>query len=73
MTYLCYIDESGTPEVPGTSSHFVLAGLAIPIERWQDADRQITEILTRYGLADEELHTAWILRSFPEQEKSPRF
>jgi hypothetical protein len=29
--YLCYIDESGTPQIPGNTSHFILAGLAIPI------------------------------------------
>lgn len=69
MTYLCYIDESGTPEVPGTTSHFILAGLAIPIDRWQEADRQITAILNRYDLADGELHTAWLVRAYPEQSR----
>jgi len=73
MTYLCYIDESGTPEVPGTSSHFVLCGLAIPIDRWQEADRDITQILKQYGLDDGELHTAWLLRVFSEQNKIPGF
>lgn len=24
MMYFCYIDESGTPEIPGTSSHYVI-------------------------------------------------
>lgn len=71
--YLCYVDESGTPEVPGTSPHFVLAGISIPIWRWRDADREITEILYRWGLADQELHTAWLLRSYPEQSKIPKF
>lgn len=73
MTYLCYIDESGTPEVPGTTSHFILAGLAIPIDRWQEADRQITAILNRYDLADGELHTAWLVRAYPEQSKIAGF
>lgn len=73
MTFLCYVDESGTPEVPGTSSHFVLAGFALPIQRWQNADRQITEILTRYGLYEKELHTAWLMRGYPEQAKIANF
>ncbi len=46
--HLCYIDESGTPDVPGNTSHFVLAGLALPIERWKDADRQVSAIMMRY-------------------------
>jgi hypothetical protein len=51
----------------------VLAGFSIPIARWKDADREITEILHRWGLADEEIHTAWLLRSYPEQDKIPNF
>lgn len=69
MTYFCYVDESGTPEVPGTTSHFVLLGLAIPIERWRDADNQISKILTRYDLADAEIHTAWLVRPYLEERK----
>ena len=33
--HLCYIDESGTPDVPGTTSHYVLAGLSIPDNFWK--------------------------------------
>lgn len=73
MTYFCYVDESGTPEVPGTSSHFVLVGLAIPIERWGDADREIAAILAKYDLADAEVHTAWLARRLVEQDKIPNF
>jgi hypothetical protein len=73
LTYFCYIDESGTPEVPGTSSHFVLLGLAVPIHAWREADRQIREILVRYDLADAEIHTAWLLRRLVEQDKIPNF
>ena len=36
--YLCYIDESGTSVVPGNTSHFVLAGLSIPIVQWKGGD-----------------------------------
>jgi hypothetical protein len=71
--YLCYIDESGVPKVPGNSSHFVLAGLTVPIWHWRDADSQIAGILQRYGLANEELHTAWLRRRYPEQEKIAGF
>jgi hypothetical protein len=71
--YLCYLDESGVPEIPGNSTHFVLAGIAIPIERWREADAAITEIMARYGLAGAELHTAWLLRKYLEQSKIPDF
>ena len=71
--YLCYIDESGTPEIPGNTSHFVLAGLSIPIEYWRSADREISQVLGAYGLENEELHTAWLLRKYLEQTKVPNF
>ncbi len=71
--YLCYIDESGTPDVPGNTSHYVLAGISIPIWHWHAADREIAAILSHYGLAGEELHTAWILRSYLEQYRIPNF
>lgn len=71
--YLCYLDESGVPEIPGNSTHFVLAGIAIPIERWREADASISEIMARYGLAGEELHTAWLLRKYLEQSRIDGF
>ncbi len=71
--YLCYLDESGVPEIPGNSTHFVLAGIAIPIERWREADAAISAIMARYGLAGAELHTAWLLRKYLEQSKIDRF
>jgi len=71
--YLCYLDESGVPEIPGNSTHFVLAGIAIPIERWREADASISAIMARYGLAGEELHTAWLLRKYLEQSKIDGF
>ncbi len=67
--YICYIDESGTPEVPGTSSHFVLAGLSIPIDSWRSCDREISQVLARYGLENEELHTGWMTRKYLEQSR----
>lgn len=72
-TYLCYVDESGTSDVPGTSSHFILAGISLPIARWRDADREISLVLGRYGLENEELHTGWLLRRYLEQSKIPAF
>ena len=71
--YLCYLDESGVPEIPGNSTHFVLAGIAIPIERWREADASISEIMAKYGLAGEELHTAWLLRKYLEQSRIDGF
>ena len=71
--YFCYIDESGTPEIPGTSSHYVLCGLAIPIEKWKMCDKQIHVIKHKYGLDDAEIHTAWILRTYLEQSRIPDF
>src|SRR6266566_118621 len=71
--YVCYVDESGTPEIPGDTSHFVLAGISIPIWHWRDADRSISAILAKYGLGSAELHTAWILRKYLEQSRIPNF
>jgi hypothetical protein len=48
--YLCYVDESGTSEIPGSTSHFILAGISIPIWHWRTSDRAIYNILARYGL-----------------------
>lgn len=71
--YFCYIDESGTPEIPGTSSHYVLCGLAIPINKWKMYDKQIHAIKHKYGLDDAEIHTGWILRNYLEQSQIPDF
>ncbi len=71
--YLCYVDESGTPELPGNTSHFVLAGVSIPIWHWRNTDRAVSAILIRYGLGSEELHTAWLLRKYLEQSRIPDF
>ena len=70
---ICYIDESGTPDIPGNTSHYVLAGIALPIRHWHSADSEISRILSGYDLSGEELHTAWILRSYVEQSRIPQF
>ena len=70
---LCYLDESGTAEIPGNTSHYVLAGFSIPIWHWKDCDREIAYVRRQYGLKTSELHTAWILRPYPEQRKIAKF
>ncbi|MCX7976868.1 MAG: DUF3800 domain-containing protein [Bellilinea sp.] len=71
--YLCYIDESGTSDIPGNSSHYVLAGLSIPISKWKECDRSIELIKQKYGLEFAEIHVAWMLRPYLEQNKIPNF
>lgn len=73
MMYFCYVDESGTPEIPGTSSHYVLCGLSIPINKWKSCDRQIQAIKKKYSLLESEIHTAWILRKYLEQSRIDGF
>ena len=71
--HLCCIDESGTPEIPGDTSHFVLAGVSIPIQHWRQADSDISAIKARYGLQEAEIHTAWLLRKYLEQSSIVNF
>ncbi len=71
--YICYLDESGTPETPGTSSHFILVGLAIPAVSWKQKDREVFDIKRRFDLEHAEIHTGWILREYPEQTRVPGF
>ena len=71
--YLCYIDESGTSSIPGNTSHFVLAGLSIPVLLWNKTDESITAILKKCGLEHEEFHTTWIMRPYLEQTKIADF
>lgn len=66
---LCYIDESGTPETTGNTSHYILAGLAIPVNKWNEAEQGINKLKQKYGLEHTEIHTAWILRKYVEQSK----
>lgn len=71
--YLCYIDESGTPDIPGNTSHFILAGLSIPIRYWKTCDYEIEQIKHNYGLNHNEIHIAFMLRKYIEQSKIPNF
>lgn len=70
--YLCYLDESGVPEQAQTS-HFVFAGLAILANHWKEIDKRVVQIKNRYALSDVEIHTAWVARSYSEQEHVPNF
>lgn len=71
--YFCYLDESGTPDIPGNTSHYVLSGVSIPAENWKYCDKDIENIKNKYELGDEEIHVAWLLRSYPEQNKITNF
>ena len=71
--HLCYIDESGTPEITGNTSHYVLAGLTIPIDKWKTCERDIQKIKDKYFLSTAEIHTAWLVRRYLEQSKIPNF
>jgi hypothetical protein len=71
--YLCYIDESGTSQIPGNTSHFVLAGLSIPIWYWKKCEEEIQQIKKKYDLIDAEIHTGWIIRLYIEQIKIANF
>ena len=71
--YLCYVDESGTSDRPGSTSHFILAGIVLPIWHWKQADDEIRRIKQRYGLANAEIHTGWILRKYSEQRQVDGF
>jgi hypothetical protein len=71
--WFCYIDESGTPETPRTTSHFVLLGIAIPSLTWKKKDVEIQEVKGRYDLTETEVHAAWMARRYREQERIPDF
>ena len=73
MVYFCYIDESGTPQVPGNTSHYVLCGVSIPVKFWRKCDRSISAIKNKYHLSGAEIHTGWIMRTYLEQSKIPDF
>lgn len=70
---LCYIDESGTPDIPGNTPHYVLAGLSLPDQFWKQHNTQLEAIKTKYGLDDAEIHVAWMMRTYLEQSSIPGF
>lgn len=70
---IAYLDESGTPEATGNTSHFVLVALAIPGATWKAKDRDVLAIKQQFGLGEDELHAAWLNRRYAEQEQVPNF
>ncbi|MGB3343651.1 MAG: DUF3800 domain-containing protein [Aequorivita sp.] len=73
MVYFCYIDESGTPQIPGNTSHYVLVGISIPISKWKFCEQRIYTTKRKYNLIGCEIHTGWIVRKYIEQSKIPNF
>lgn len=67
--FLFYVDESGTPEIPGVSDHFVLAAIGIPVDKWTKCDKQINQLKTSYSLSEAEIHVGWMVRHYQEQEE----
>ncbi|MDE6370203.1 MAG: DUF3800 domain-containing protein [Duncaniella sp.] len=67
MLYLCYIDESGTSQLPGNTSHYILCGVSLPVKYWKNIHKKINQIKDKYRLTDCEIHTGWILRKYREQ------
>lgn len=70
--HLCYLDESGTSHT-GNTSHYILAGIDIPAAQWKLCDTAISKIKQRYKLGKAEVHTAWLLRPYLEQNKIRKF
>lgn len=65
--YICYMDESGTSAIPGNTSHFVLAGISIPVWHWKYCDNEIKTIKDKYCVGETEIHVGWMLRPYKEQ------
>ena len=65
--YVLYLDESGVPERPGQTSHYAMAGIAIPARTWTKKRDQLGKLRDRYGLGDSEIHVAWLIRPYPDQ------
>lgn len=71
--FLCYLDESGTVD-HGTTSHFVLLGVAVHAVQWRERDAEIAQLKARHRLRPEvEIHTAYLMRRYPEQERIAGF
>lgn len=62
---LLYVDESGNSQVnQSTTSHFVLAGVAMNAAYWKQHNSQIENIKSNHDLKGHEIHTAWLLRQY---------
>jgi hypothetical protein len=71
--YILYVDESGVEQLNVPPQHFVLLGLMIPASDWKNLDASIEAVKARYELSGVEIHTAWMMRRFTEQEKVTGF
>ena len=45
----------------------------MPIWHWQDCDRELRAVTSKFGIEHAELHTAWMLRPYLEQRKIKNF
>ena len=72
---LLYVDESGNSHINSSQSntHFVLAGIAMDAAYWKQHNEQIKNLKTSRSLGEQEIHTAWILRTYGFQNKIPDF
>jgi hypothetical protein len=72
--YVLYVDESGVPaRGAGQTSHYALAGVAIPASSWAAKRRQLEAIRAEFGFPGGEIHVAWLLRPYVEQLAIPEF
>jgi hypothetical protein len=71
--HILYVDESGVEQLGAGTEHFVLVGLAIRGDLWKTQDALIEEIKRHYDLQGIEIHTAWMMRRYVEQDRIPGF
>jgi hypothetical protein len=76
--YLLYVDESGvTNPHPSQCRHFVMMGIAVHVGTWFALTSRVRNLKKIYALDGDteklELHALWLLRSFLEQSRIPRF
>ena len=70
--HICYLDESGSYSRNSNTPYFILLGLGIPAAAWRAKDAEIATVLDTHNLFGE-VHTAWMARSYPEQERIKGF
>lgn len=62
-----------TPSLRGASDSYVLVAVGIPIEKWTACDKAVNQLKASYNLLRAEIHTAWMLRSYREQQEIEDF
>src|SRR5207244_6779081 len=56
--YVLYVDESGVPERRmGQTTHYALAGIAIPASTWAAKRRQVVALRSKYGFGKDRKST----------------